>query len=90
MAAQFDSAFELYVDLTKYVDVAEELRRIAKTIEKTEKEVASHEQGLSNPAFVDKAPPEKVEEKRQALAQSKERLAKLRESEADLRSVSGS
>jgi valyl-tRNA synthetase len=88
MAAQFDPAFELYIDIGKYVDLKEELKRIEKTIEKTEKEVSSHKKGLEDKGFIDRAPPEKVQEKREALASAEERLSKLQETQTELREIS--
>ncbi len=77
MAASFDPAFELYVDLGKYVDLADEIKRLEKTLEKTAKEVQGHEVALANPAFVERAPPEKVTERKAQLAEAQERHAKL-------------
>lgn len=87
MAAQFDEAFELYVDLGRYVDLGEEVRRLEKTLEKTQKEAATHRTGLENPDFLGRAPPEKVEEKRRALAEAEERARKIAETLTELREV---
>ncbi|MFO0727309.1 MAG: valine--tRNA ligase [Myxococcota bacterium] len=87
MAAQFDEAFELYVDLGKYVNLADELKRLEKALEKAQKEVASHKTGLANPDFIGRAPPEKVEERRRLLAETEARVQKLTETLTELREV---
>ncbi|MCC7386238.1 MAG: valine--tRNA ligase [Deltaproteobacteria bacterium] len=89
MAAEYDPAFELYIDLGKYVDLKEEITRTEKAIDKAEKEIAGHRGTLANPAFVDRAPPDKVAEKRASLAQAEQRLEKLKETLLELREVAG-
>jgi valyl-tRNA synthetase len=77
MAAQYDPAFELYLDLSKYIDLSVELERLGKEIGKTEKELASSEKTLANPDFAMRAPPEKVEAAKARAAELKEKLEKL-------------
>lgn len=83
-AAQFDPDFELYVDLSQYVDLDEERARLEREIAKAEKEIASSEKQLSNEKFVSKAPADKVEGVRNKLAESQARLQKLKETRAEL------
>src|SRR5262249_33951800 len=64
MAASYDPAFELYIDLSKYLDLAVELKRLDKDLAGAEKEVESHRTALANPNFVDRAPADKVAEKK--------------------------
>jgi valyl-tRNA synthetase len=45
------------------------------------------EKNLSNPGFVERAPPETVEEKRAALAEARTHLDKLRATLAELRAL---
>lgn len=78
MAAQYDPAFEAYVDLAQYVDLKDEVSRIEKAIVKTEKEIEGHEKTLGNASFVERAPPETVAEKETALAEARSRLLKLK------------
>jgi valyl-tRNA synthetase len=85
MAASYDPAFELYVDLAKYVDLADELKRVEKLLEKANKDVQLHEVALANPAFVERAPPDKVAERHAQLAESRERVTKLGATLAELR-----
>jgi valyl-tRNA synthetase len=89
MVAQYDEAFELYIDLGKYLDLNEEIGRLDKTIGKTEKEIEGAEGVLSNDAFVARAPADKVEEKRAQLEAARERLVKLKATRAELAELAG-
>lgn len=84
MAAQYDPAFELYLDLGKYIDLALELDRIDKDAAKSEKERANAEKTLANPDFANKAPQERVDATKARLVELTERLAKLAETRAEL------
>ena len=84
MVAQYDEAFELYIDLAEYLDLAEEISRLDKVIGKTTTEIQGCEKTLSNPAFVDRAPPDKVADKQAQLAAAQERLEKLTATRAEL------
>jgi valyl-tRNA synthetase len=77
MAAQYDPAFELYVDLSRYVDLKEEVARLTKDIERTEKELGGIDQKLGNASFVAKAPPEMVQQTRAKRDEAAARLEKL-------------
>jgi valyl-tRNA synthetase len=83
-AAQFDPAFELYVNLTQYVDITVELERLDKEIAKATKEIEAADTTLANPNFVDRAPPEKVAATRERKAEAEARLAKLNATRAEL------
>lgn len=87
MAAQYDAAFEAYVDLSQYVDLKDEVSRLEKTVQKTEKEIQSHENTLANKAFIERAPPETVAEKEAAMAEARSRLEKLQATLAELKEV---
>ncbi|HWN71817.1 MAG TPA: class I tRNA ligase family protein, partial [Haliangium sp.] len=87
MAAQYDPAFELYIDLGKYVDLKDEVARLDKTVIKTEKLIEGLEKNLSNPGFIERAPPETVEEKRAALAEARDHLSKLQATLKELREL---
>jgi valyl-tRNA synthetase len=76
-AAQYDEAFELYLDLAKYIDIAEEIARLDREIIKVEKTVMQDRKKLENPSFVERAPADKVEEVRRRVVAAAERLAKL-------------
>jgi valyl-tRNA synthetase len=90
MAAEFDPAFELYVDLRQYINLAEELARIEKSIDKTEKDLAAASKNLSNPNFVDKAPPDKVQEARHRVDTLEGQLSKLLATQEEWRQLAKS
>ncbi|HYR90845.1 MAG TPA: hypothetical protein VE422_42680, partial [Terriglobia bacterium] len=60
-------------------DVESERARLNKEIEKVRGQIQAHERKLSNASFVDKAPPEVVEENRRRLADYQDQAAKLTE-----------
>jgi valyl-tRNA synthetase len=81
---QYDPAFELYVDLGRYIDLKVELERLDKELGKTEKDLAATDKTLSNPDFATRAPPEKVEAAHARKAELTERLGKLAATKAEL------
>jgi len=83
-AAQYDAAFEIYVDLAKYIDIKEEIVRLDREIAKVEKSVMQDRKKLENPSFVERAPADKVDEVRQRVAAAAERLAKLQSTRDEL------
>jgi len=66
------------------IDVAAELARLRKALDKLEKEIAGISGRLSNPAFVSKAPPEVIEENREKLGEVQAQQTRLREALARL------
>ncbi len=66
---------ELYLPLEGLVDIAAEIARLTKEIEKFNSEIAKVEQKLANPNFVNKSPPEVVAEHRQRLEDWQAKLA---------------
>jgi valyl-tRNA synthetase len=83
-AAQYDDAFELYLDLARYIDLGEEIGRLDREIAKAEKALAQDRKKLENPSFADRAPADKVEEVRQRAVATDARLAKLRATRTEL------
>jgi valyl-tRNA synthetase len=77
--ASITPAGEVYMPLEGLIDVEAERIRITKEIEKTEIEVKKAEGKLGNASFVDRAPPEVVEQEKQRLADWKTKLAQLGE-----------
>src|SRR6266478_1526652 len=69
----------LEVPLAGLIDVESERARLNKEIEKVRGQIQAHERKLSNASFVDKAPPEVVEENRRRLADYQDQAAKLTE-----------
>jgi valyl-tRNA synthetase len=71
------AGFEVRVGLAGAIDVEAELARIDKEIAKVDQDLAGIERKLSNPSFVQKAPPEVVEKDRARLAELREKRGKL-------------
>ena len=59
---------ELYLSTEGLIDVAAEIARLRKEVEKYEAEIVKVEQKLANPNFVQKVPPEVLTEHRERLA----------------------
>jgi valyl-tRNA synthetase len=89
MAAVYDPAFELYLDLSKYVDLADEIARLDKDIERTQKELAGYQAKLSNEKFVGRAPVEMVQQTREKQAEAEDRLKKLTATRDELAGLVG-
>jgi valyl-tRNA synthetase len=83
-AAQVNPEFEAYVSLTGLIDVAAEVQRLGK--QKTEK--LRHLQGarakLGNSNFVDRAPPEVVQQQRDLVADLQNQIQAIEENLRDL------
>ncbi|GHE06385.1 valyl-tRNA synthetase [Defluviimonas sp. 20V17] len=75
------------IPLEGIIDVAEEKARLAKTLEKLEKDMGGLRGRLNNPKFVASAPDEVVEETRERLAQGDEEAGKLKAALARLAEV---
>jgi valyl-tRNA synthetase len=75
-------AIEVLVGLKGLVSRDEETARVDREMNRIKKDLAAIEKKLSSPGFVDRAPPEVVEEtrrQRQALLEALERLAGARQ-----------
>ncbi|HEX2570737.1 MAG TPA: valine--tRNA ligase [Polyangia bacterium] len=79
-AASAGMDIDVAVNLEGQIDVAAERVRIAKDLAKTEKDLAQSQAKLEKPSFVERAPPAVVEEERRRLAESQDRIAKLKAS----------
>jgi len=73
--------------LAGIIDVAEERARLEKSLAKLEKELGGLKGRLSNPKFVESAPPEVVEETRAQAAAKDEEAAALRAALARLAEI---
>jgi valyl-tRNA synthetase len=71
------SELELYVPLEGLMDFDEEKKRVEKELKKIDKDMVFLNKKLSNPNFVDKAPPEVIAKDRQRLEELSEKQAKL-------------
>ncbi len=76
-AVAVGAGFEVRVGLAGAVDVAAELARIAKEIERIEADLGGIDRKLANPSFVQKAPPEVVEKDRARGDELREKRGKL-------------
>jgi valyl-tRNA synthetase len=70
---------EAYMPMEGLIDVEAERLRISKEIEKMQLEVKKSEGKLGTASFVDRAPPEVVEQEKERLADWKTKLAQLGE-----------
>jgi len=68
---------EVYVKVGQLIDVAKEIERIKKKLEKMAKEIEKLEKKLSNESFLTRAPKEVVEKNREELKELKELHSKL-------------
>jgi len=70
---------EIYLPLEGMIDVEAERLRLTREIEKITNEVTRAEAKLANPSFVDRAPPEVVEQEKARLTDWGSKLVQLRE-----------
>jgi valyl-tRNA synthetase len=70
---------DIFVPISKYVDLTKEKERIEKEIKKIELELERAKKKLSNRNFTDKAPVAVVEKEREKLVKYEELSRKLRE-----------
>jgi len=69
----------VYVPLEGLMDFGEEKKRVEKELKKIEKDIIFLDKKLSNPNFVDKAPPEVIAKDRQRLNELSEKQTKLQD-----------
>ena len=79
-----DSA-KVYIPLAELVDFAAELERLTKELEAANKDKAFYENKLNNPGFVAQAPEAVVNQQRELLAKTLDRIALLEESIAKIK-----
>ncbi|MHB8529534.1 MAG: class I tRNA ligase family protein, partial [Caulobacteraceae bacterium] len=68
----------LALAIAEYIDLTAERARLAKEIASRAADVERAERKLDNPEFVDRAPPEVVEENRAKLAEAREAMVRLK------------
>ena len=78
---------KLYIPMGQLVDVAQELERIAKDLDKARKNLASIEGKLSNENFVSRAPENVVNAEREKAAKAKDLIAQLEQSQEALMNI---
>jgi valyl-tRNA synthetase len=78
---------EVLVGLKGLVEADKEQARISRQLTKLDKDIRALDQRLSNPKFVEKAPPEVVQEAQEQLAGLREQQQRLVEAQALLREL---
>jgi valyl-tRNA synthetase len=78
---------KLYIPMGQLVDVAKELERINKELEKNQKFLASLEAKLSNENFVARAPEAVVIAEKEKAQKTKDLIAQLEQSEAAMKKL---
>ncbi|MCP5463770.1 MAG: valine--tRNA ligase [Deltaproteobacteria bacterium] len=80
-----DQSYEVYLDVSSYIDVDKEKARLEKEITKLEKQTGGLKQRLQNQGFLQNADPQVVEEQKLVLAQNIDQLQKLNNLYKDLK-----
>ena len=75
----------MYMPMNELVDIEKELERLAKEIQKAEKNVSGLRAKLSNENFVARAPENIVAAEREKLEKAENLLQQLKDSEASLK-----
>ncbi len=78
---------KLYIPMGQLVDVAKELERIAKELEKNRKFLAGLEGKLSNEGFIARAPEAVVNAEREKAQKTRDLISQLEQSEAALKKL---
>jgi valyl-tRNA synthetase len=68
---------EVHVDLSRFIDVDAERKRLEKELENLNKQIGSIDSKLGNKNFVDKAPAEVVQQQRDKLAELRVQVASV-------------
>jgi valyl-tRNA synthetase len=85
LSANFSAAgCEVFVDLAEHIDVAAEIIRNEKEIEKLRSTIAAKEKKLSNESFTSRAPADVVAREREQLQELRDRLTSTTAALADL------
>jgi valyl-tRNA synthetase len=75
---------ELYIDLSRFIDVVAERIRLGRERDNTKKQIASIGGKLANKSFVDKAPAELVQQQREKLTELRSQLESIESALAKL------
>ena len=78
---------KLYIPMGQLVDVAKELERIEKELDKARKNLAGIESKLSNENFTARAPQNVVDAERQKAAKARDLIVQLEQSAAALKNI---
>jgi valyl-tRNA synthetase len=79
--------FEAYVSLVGLIDVGAEIKRLEKQLEAKRKALEGTKAKLANEKFVNSAPPEVVQQQRNAATDIEKQIATMEENLKDLRSA---
>jgi valyl-tRNA synthetase len=79
--------FEAYVSLAGLIDVAAEIKRLEKQLEAKRKSLEGTKAKLANEKFVSSAPPEVVQQQRDAASDIEKQIATMEENLKDLKSA---
>jgi valyl-tRNA synthetase len=86
LSANFTAAgCEVFVDLAEHIDVAAEISRNVKEVEKLQEHIAAKEKKLSNESFTSRAPADVVAREREQLDELRVRLSSTTATLADLK-----
>jgi valyl-tRNA synthetase len=86
LSANFTAAgCEIFVDLAEHIDIAAEIARNEKEIEKLQGGIVAKEKKLANQSFTSRAPADVVAREREHLAELRERLASTTTALAELK-----
>jgi valyl-tRNA synthetase len=88
-AMQLVGRMKVLIPLGAFINKAEELARLAKEIEKTEKEIAKARGKLANQDFVARAPAHVVEQEKTRVTEFEAALAKLKDQRARVEALGG-
>jgi valyl-tRNA synthetase len=75
---------ELYTDVSRFIDVVAERKRLGRERDNTTKQIASIDGKLANKSFVDKAPVELVQQQREKLMELRTQLESIESALAKL------
>ena len=78
---------KLYIPMGQLVDIAKELERITKDLEKAKKNLAGLEGKLNNEKFVSRAPEAVVAAEREKAQKTRDLIAQLEQSEAAMQKM---
>ncbi len=87
MVAITTAEAKLYIPMGQLVDVQKELERIGKELEKARKNLAGLQAKLSNEKFISRAPEAVVNAERDKLAKAQALIARLEQSEAEMKNL---
>jgi valyl-tRNA synthetase len=84
-ASHVQPEFEAYVSLQGLIDVEKEMKRLQKLLDEKGRQLQAAEAKLTNSNFVDKAPPDVVQQQKDLVATLKEQIKVIESNLKDLR-----